>query len=85
MDLFSLARMKELYQLIPQLSHAYYNDQEPHTSDQEFDALWQELLALEAQYPEHKSPDSPTQKIGSPVADSRFAPHQAQASHGIFR
>ena len=88
MDLFSRSRMKELYQLIPQLSHAYYNDQEPHASDQEFDALWQELLALEAQYPEHKSPDSPTLKIGSPVAESRFAlikhKHPMESLDNIF-
>ena len=34
-------------------------------SDQEYDFLMHELEALEAQYPEFQSPDSPTQRVGS--------------------
>ena len=36
-------------------------------SDQEYDFLMHELEALEAQYPEFQSPDSPTQRVGSDI------------------
>jgi DNA ligase (NAD+) len=42
----------------------YYVLDAPVVSDGQFDALWRELLALEEQYPELVTPDSPTQKVG---------------------
>ncbi|WP_232664828.1 NAD-dependent DNA ligase LigA [Pseudonocardia sp. TRM90224] len=42
----------------------YYVDA-PIISDGQFDELWRELLALEAEHPELVTPDSPTQKVGS--------------------
>jgi DNA ligase (NAD+) len=33
-------------------------------SDGQFDALWRELIALEEEHPELRTPDSPTQKVG---------------------
>ena len=43
----------------------YYQDDAPAISDAEYDALRQELEALEAQHPDLVSPDSPTQTIGA--------------------
>jgi DNA ligase (NAD+) len=37
-------------------------------SDEDFDALMHELEGLEAQYPELRTPDSPTQKVGSAIS-----------------
>ncbi|HJU96962.1 MAG TPA: NAD-dependent DNA ligase LigA [Jiangellaceae bacterium] len=48
----------------------------PTISDGEFDALLHELEALEDEYPALRTPDSPTQKVGAPVAE----PGQAEAS-----
>ncbi|HEU0214074.1 MAG TPA: NAD-dependent DNA ligase LigA [Jiangellaceae bacterium] len=48
----------------------------PTVSDGEFDALLHELEALEVDYPALRTPDSPTQKVGAPVAE----PGQAEAS-----
>ncbi|MGK0257518.1 MAG: DNA ligase (NAD+), partial [Candidatus Azotimanducaceae bacterium] len=36
----------------------------PEIADAEFDALFDELLALEQSYPETVTPDSPTQRVG---------------------
>ncbi|NCC69685.1 MAG: NAD-dependent DNA ligase LigA, partial [Clostridia bacterium] len=43
---------------------AYYDLDAPIISDFEYDALMRRLIELEDQYPELKSPDSPTQHIG---------------------
>ena len=55
-------RMRELEELVRRHSLLYYAG-EPEISDPEFDALWSELLGLEAEHPELKSPDTPTERI----------------------
>ena len=42
----------------------YYVDDDPEISDQEYDALYRELVDLEAAHPELVTPDSPTQVVG---------------------
>ncbi|GAA1861579.1 hypothetical protein GCM10009836_47210 [Pseudonocardia ailaonensis] len=42
----------------------YYVLDAPVVSDGQFDALWRELNALEDEFPELRTPDSPTQKVG---------------------
>lgn len=42
----------------------YYQEAEPEISDQQFDAMMHELIELEGRYPEHASPDSPSQRVG---------------------
>ncbi|MGD8858670.1 MAG: NAD-dependent DNA ligase LigA [Myxococcales bacterium] len=42
----------------------YYVLDAPEISDREYDRLFQELKALEAEHPELVTPDSPTQRIG---------------------
>ena len=51
-------------------SRRYYVDNAPVISDFEFDTLMHELEALEAQWPEFQSPDSPTVKVGSELDES---------------
>ncbi|MCH8977940.1 MAG: NAD-dependent DNA ligase LigA [Armatimonadetes bacterium] len=53
----------------------YYVEDSPEISDTEYDALFQELLLLEEENPELKTPDSPTQRIGAPPID-RFDQHR---------
>jgi DNA ligase (NAD+) len=49
-------------------AHRYYVLDDPVISDAEYDALWQELVALEAAHPELVTPDSPTQRVpGAPA------------------
>lgn len=47
---------------------AYYQDDAPVVSDAEYDALFQRLVALEAAFPELRTEDSPTQKVGAAPA-----------------
>jgi DNA ligase (NAD+) len=42
----------------------YYVLDAPVVSDGQFDELWRELIALEEEFPELRTPDSPTQKVG---------------------
>jgi DNA ligase (NAD+) len=66
------SRMRELEELVRRHSLLYYAG-EPEISDPEFDALWNELSALEADHPELKSADTPTEQISDGVS-SLFTP-----------
>ncbi|MCC6696821.1 MAG: NAD-dependent DNA ligase LigA, partial [Candidatus Hydrogenedentes bacterium] len=57
-------RCEALRAEIERHSRLYYVDAAPVISDQEFDALLKELEALEAEYPDLVTPDSPTQRVG---------------------
>ncbi len=57
-------RYEELCALLNHYSALYYDQDDPAVSDQEYDGLVRELKAIEAEYPEYISPDSPTQKVG---------------------
>lgn len=43
---------------------AYYVEAKPTLSDKQYDELYRELLELEAQCPELRSNESPTQRVG---------------------
>ncbi len=62
-------RVKELTRLLEKYSYEYYVLDNPTVSDQEFDALLHELINIEEEYPELKSSDSPTVRVGSIVLD----------------
>ncbi len=62
-------RVAELRSLLEQHNHRYYVLDDPEVSDAEYDALLDELRALEAQHPELQSPDSPTQRVGGAPLD----------------
>lgn len=47
-------------------NYRYYVLDAPTIPDSEYDRLFQELKQLESQYPELKSSDSPTQRVGAP-------------------
>lgn len=45
-------------------SHLYYIEERPAISDEEYDRLYRALLALEREWPDLVTPDSPTQRVG---------------------
>ncbi|MBT3306003.1 MAG: NAD-dependent DNA ligase LigA, partial [Alphaproteobacteria bacterium] len=47
---------------------AYYQNDAPTISDGDYDTLRQRLIDLEAAFPELAKADSPSQKVGAPVA-----------------
>jgi DNA ligase (NAD+) len=68
------ARLREQ---IERANHAYYVRDAPEISDAEYDRLFRELQALEAQHPELQNPDSPTQRVGA-IAATALAKHTHQ-------
>lgn len=71
------SRIESLRATLRENSRRYYVDNAPTMSDFDFDVLMHQLEALESEYPEFDSPDSPTHKVGSdlegpksPAADS---------------
>jgi DNA ligase (NAD+) len=48
-------------------NYLYYVRDQPEISDAQFDRLLRELEQLEERYPELRTPDSPTQRVGAPV------------------
>ena len=64
-------RINELRSLLEEASMRYYVANAPVLSDYEFDMLLKELEALEKEYPEYVTPDSPTQKVGSDLTTSK--------------
>lgn len=58
------ARAAALRDEIARHDYAYYVLDAPTVPDAEYDRLFRELQALEAQHPELVTPDSPTQRVG---------------------
>ncbi len=61
-------RAAELRELLHRALIAYHVDDDPIMDDAAYDALYDELVALEAAHPELVTPDSPTQRVGAPPA-----------------
>ena len=60
------ARAGELRADLNRANHLYYVEQATAMSDAEYDRLFRELLAIEQQFPDLVTPDSPTQRVGAP-------------------
>jgi len=62
-------RVEALRELLHHHAHRYYVLDQPEIPDAEYDRLFRELQALEAQHPELATPDSPTQRVGGKVLE----------------
>ncbi|HEU4925306.1 MAG TPA: NAD-dependent DNA ligase LigA [Burkholderiales bacterium] len=63
-------RARKLRAAIEQHNRLYYVEDAPEITDAEYDALFRELQALEAEHPELRSANSPTQRVGgAPLAE----------------
>ena len=60
-------RIAELTETINRLNYNYHVLDETLIPDHEFDQLFHELKDLEAQYPQYKDPNTPTEKVGGRV------------------
>lgn len=65
-------RVKKLRELIEYHSNAYYNLDSPEIEDDEYDALMRELRDWEEKYPELRTANSPTVRVGG-AASGKFA------------
>lgn len=59
-----LKKIESLRKQLEEHNYHYYVLDAPVISDEEYDRLFTELVKLETEYPEHKSPFSPSQKVG---------------------
>ncbi len=55
---------QKLRQQLQEAAHAYYVLDAPIMEDEVYDRLYRELQAIEQEYPQLISPDSPTQRVG---------------------
>jgi DNA ligase (NAD+) len=62
-------RAEELRQELAEHNRRYYVLDEPTVGDDTYDALLDELRAIEADHPQLRTPDSPTQRVGAPPLD----------------
>ena len=70
-------RVAQLRREIEEHNRRYYEEAAPTISDREYDRLYQELVALEARFPQLVSPDSPTQQVGGkPLQAFAQIPHR---------
>ncbi len=60
------ARAADLRERLHYHNYRYYVLDDPEISDAEFDRLFRELEAIEAEHPDLVSADSPTQRVGAP-------------------
>lgn len=60
-------RIQELSTTLEQHNYNYYVLDHPTISDYDFDQLLEELIALEKQFPEFLSPESPSQRVGGQI------------------
>ncbi len=63
-------RHKKLSAEVAHHQHLYHTLDAPEISDEAYDSLVRELLALEEEYPEVKTADTPTQKVGGMVHEA---------------
>ena len=62
-------RIEELRKLVEYHAKKYYDEDKPEISDFEYDMLMVELRNLEKQFPEFRSKESLTQKVGGHVKE----------------
>ena len=69
-----LERINFLKDEINKSNYEYYVNENPYLTDFEYDSLFAELKELEEKYPMFRTPDSPTQRVGS--VSEKFFPHK---------
>ena len=70
------ARARELREQLEHHNYRYHVLDDPEVSDAQYDRLMRELKALEEQYPDLVTPDSPTQRVGAtPVSELQEVVH----------
>ena len=64
----SRSRINELKKIIDNANYAYYTLDKPEIADSIYDSLYRELITLENNFPELRTKDSPTNRLGGEIA-----------------
>jgi len=78
---YAAERARELREILWENSRRYYVENAPTMSDFEYDALMRELEDIETQWPDLRTPDSPTQRVGSDLEDAGDGREFVQRPH----
>ncbi|MBM7704251.1 NAD-dependent DNA ligase LigA [Metabacillus iocasae] len=71
MDLETVkSRVHELQEQLTRYNHEYHVLDNPSVPDAEYDRLMKELIDLETQYPQFRTADSPSQRVGGTILDA---------------
>ncbi len=62
-------KIEQLREVVTYHSNLYYNQDAPEIPDYEYDKLLRELVILEEEYPQFKTPDSPTVRVGGSASN----------------
>lgn len=76
-------RMDALVRVLEYHNRLYHTLDAPEISDEEYDALFAELVALETQYPAFRSPHSPTLRVGGGLLTGLVARRHTQRMYGL--
>ncbi|MCK5850717.1 MAG: NAD-dependent DNA ligase LigA, partial [Kiritimatiellae bacterium] len=69
-------RARELRRIIDRHNRLYYIDATPEVEDREYDTLYRELENIEINFPDLRTPDSPTLRIGgAPLGEFLHVKH----------
>ncbi|RIW33962.1 NAD-dependent DNA ligase LigA [Bacillus salacetis] len=63
-------KVSDLHNLLNQYSYEYHVLDKPSVPDAEYDRLLNELIDIENEFPELKTPDSPTQRVGGSILEA---------------
>ncbi|WP_064094414.1 NAD-dependent DNA ligase LigA [Rossellomorea aquimaris] len=63
-------RVKELHDVLNQYNYEYHVLDKPSVPDSEYDQLLRELIELEDQFPDLKTSDSPSERVGGSILES---------------
>jgi DNA ligase (NAD+) len=66
-------RIQQLREQLQEASYAYYVLDAPMMADEVYDRLYRDLQALESDYPELITPESPTQRVGEKPATQFYS------------
>ena len=77
-------RIAELRRVVEHHNYRYHVLDDPEIPDSAFDALFDELKALEDAHPDLVTPDSPTQRVGGAPA-AGFTKVEHLAADGLAR
>ena len=70
---------RQLVAKINQWDHEYYVLDNPSVPDAEYDRVFRELLAIEAEHPDIVTAESPSQRVGAkPIAEFRKIEHRVR-------
>ncbi len=76
-------RMDALVRFLEYHNHLYHTLDAPEISDEEYDALFAELVRLEEQYPAYKSAHSPTLRVGGGLLTGLATRRHSSRMYGL--